>query len=51
MLKVKTYKHMQIHYVNGVYKYDIYANGAWISSTNTLHEAKASINNLRRIFT
>lgn len=50
MLKVKTYKNMQIHYVNGLYKYDLYdVENRWITSVNSLKEAKQYITNL--IFT
>lgn len=47
MFKVKTYKKMQIHYVNGLYKYDLYDDeNRWITSVNTLREAKEYIKTL-----
>lgn len=46
-MKVKTYKNMQIHYVNSMYKYDLYDDGnRWITSVNTLREARETIKNL-----
>ena len=48
MVKIKTYKTMKIHYVNGKYKYDPYDDkGKWISSVNTLKAAKNTISNMK----
>ena len=43
MLKIRKYKGYEIHYVNGLYKYDIYGAGNWINSTNTIKKAKQII--------
>jgi len=43
MLKVKTYKGFEIHYVRGFYKYDIYNHGLWFMSVNTLKQAREYI--------
>lgn len=45
--KVKTYKGMKIHYVNGRYKYDLYDDDSrWITSVNTLKAARDYITTL-----
>jgi len=47
MLKIVKYKSCQIHYVNALYKYDIYDNeGRWITSKNRLADCKKYITNL-----
>ncbi len=47
MLKIKTYKGCQIHYVFGTYKYYIYdGRSRWVGSYNTIKAAKKGIKNL-----
>lgn len=46
-MKVKKYKGMEIHYTLSRYKYDLYDDGSrWITSVNTLREARETIKNL-----
>lgn len=46
MLKVKRYKGIEIHYVKSIYKYDLYEGKSWITSVNSLKQARETIKNL-----
>lgn len=44
--KKAKYKGFEIHYTNSIYKYDIYNQGLWYTSRNTLKQVKEYINNV-----
>ena len=53
-MRTKLYRGYSIHYVTGtievepIFKYDIYEEGKWFGSTNTLTKAKQLINEFGR---
>lgn len=45
-LKIKKYKGFEIHYVHGLYKYDVYNQGLWYNSFNSLSQVREYIKNV-----